>query len=1210
MSRRTLFDPPNEFEKRLKILEKELNRKNAELLLHVELGFSLMEYLGLDDEPVSAVWAILSGMPLRIAGEDRWDADKRRAIANARQIVPYSSRFAWIDALRDYLSLPRDRRHYDFDGQDMDSQIINACKDEKPRHTHHEHLYQQCLRANLSFHERRPVASVKAGMYRFDSKTETGDRIIPVEFSQEHLDSAMPLPAWFTGSRPRSPFLLHFSDMLAAAHKLDAREDDLARMYGWNEARKGHWVRRFNKLDFHQVLADDTLARSKEQILELSGFVHLAGMVASGKSTLALLLATHIQNASPDRRITLVVGDVQTAIRLANQINWWFRDDPENDAPVAVPLLGRRSRDKHLRDFHDSRDYLEHRRCRQSHWGERWLQTACPLQGLIQDRDFVGPLHGHSITPGYEPCQSLKEIPIPGKQQKGMGASHLCPFFGNCPSHQIVRDTYVARIWITTPGAMALGSLPRHLESRSIHQGELVYEQSDIVVFDEADTVLQWFDNVYAEEVWLTNSNDGVFDKLGIHTERFSVPNRQPAQGTQRWMGAQRDTQTAISATLTLLNQGMGHQLLRIWVARGYFTPNTLFYKLARRIAGLAEFDALDLPEEQRHANDQQTQSILQSFDMLFDHETDPLRPRHLKAGSPSHALASILQEINTTGESAFDDMIQKHCQEWIVTHFPEAAIWRQAHEQNQKLESKATRKRPYGKPGEEKDDSVDTLDTLALRLQFALTVALLDRHTRIVFYEWHNRPASIEDDQQPHRRMPAALLDILPLPPTGRQFGTYYCRGSEESDSNENSSGNSLALFAYTNIGRSYVLNFHRLLTDLDGRLGPNVLALSGTSYLPDSTRFHVSKPQGILLPDADARSAIAGSYFAFLPQYEPDGETPIRISGRKEREKPERFQAMARALVGHRGNGPLGQELNRLGASGQSDPTYWKDRERLLLLVNSYEQARWVAQQIRQAWPQEQERVYYVRRSTKPDSYGEVFLGGGREDNETGMLNRPDIETFSQTVGRILVAPMSAIGRGYNILNADGKAAFGTVYFLTRPYPHPHDTKAIAQEINRRALDWASDPEFIAWDKDGVLQRAEEIRRLAARYWRSAEQRSYYHTLRSDLELRADPRRDLTATTAGLIIQAVGRLLRGGVPFHAYFVDAAWGPNNADRSNEKADTPRTSLLAAIIDLLEDYADKDRHPIGHALYAPLTDALVCIEGFRRESDPKKEIKK
>ncbi|OUL31998.1 hypothetical protein BV372_19740 [Nostoc sp. T09] len=66
-----------------------------------------------------------------------------------------------------------------------------------------------------------------------------------------------------------------------------------------------------------------------------------------------------------------------------------------------------------------------------------------------------------------------------------------------------------------------------------------------------------------------------------------------------------------------------------------------------------------------------------------------------------------------------------------------------------------------------------------------------------------------------------------------------------------------------------------------------------------------------------------------------------------------------------------------------------------------------------------------------------------------EVGALNRADIETFALTGGKILAAPISAMGRGFNILNANSQAAFGAVCFLTRPYPHPHDTQAIAKKI-----------------------------------------------------------------------------------------------------------------------------------------------------------------
>ncbi|MEH1894954.1 MAG: hypothetical protein V7K94_06410 [Nostoc sp.] len=193
-----------------------------------------------------------------------------------------------------------------------------------------------------------------------------------------------------------------------------------------------------------------------------------------------------------------------------------------------------------------------------------------------------------------------------------------------------------------------------------------------------------------------------------------------------------------------------------------------------------------------------------------------------------------------------------------------------------------------------------------------------------------------------------------------------------------------------------------------------------------------------------------------------------------------------------------------------------------------------------------------------------------------------------------------MNAIGRGFNILNANGKAAFGAVYFLTRPYPHPHDTQAIAQEMNRRALDWADKADFLAWQQgDGIVQRAEKVRQLAAHYWRLVEQRSYYKTLRDNQELLAFPRFDLAATTAGLVIQAVGRLLRGGVPFRGYFIDAAWAPKSAARKADpelsELDTEETSLLVAMLLRICDYANEE-NTVGNALYKPLADALEKIE--------------
>ncbi|MBW4561867.1 MAG: hypothetical protein KME32_12075 [Mojavia pulchra JT2-VF2] len=1199
MSQMTLFKPPDIFTERVKELKdnSELDREQAQLLLQVELGFALMECLGIDDEAVTAVWAILSGMPLRHPRLHNLDDIQRRAVANARQIIPFSARFAWLGALRFYIrNIPQNRRNYDFDIQDLDSQIIHAAK--HLRDQVNQNLYESCLSADLEFRQRR-VKPVKAGVaYQFQAKTEKETVTMQVQFTPEHLSTARQQP-WFTTPRSREPFSLRIPDLESDAEFLNRREQLLARRYGWHESQKGHWVSRFRKINFHKIQADGTLSERNTQTLNLDGFVHIAGQVASGKSTLSTLLAVNSLRNHADRRITLVVSDVQSAIRLTNQINWWFCDDPENDEPVAVPLLGRSKRDAHLKSFYASKDFQEHWQRGQPHWGDRFLGTACALQGLLQASDIFDRLHGKPLKPGTEPCHSLKEAPKSEsdrkKQNNNPGVPHLCPFFATCPSQQVYGDMPAARVWITTPGAMAMAGLPRHLELRPLKIGELVYLHSDIVVFDEVDTVIKWFDDVYAEEVLLTNG--GVFDDIGVKTEDYMRFNRVTPALMQRWTGAERDVQKAVTATLTLLDKRSGHEFLNKWIERGYFTPNSLLYKFARRLAGLEELDSPDVTEQEIKANNRRVQQIMQYFDALLD--DDPLQGQP-RSNPKVNRLALLIQQINSIGESATDDSIYHACKAWIVDFFPKteqrlARLRTEIEKRQNNSQQPVKKKRRNSSKKEEQTDPVDTIETLAYRLQFALTITLLDRHTRIIFYEWHHRPPTL-DDEPPHRRMPTAMLNILPLPPTGRQFGTYYSRKDENHNQSENSSENALSLFAYTNIGRYYVLNFHRLLTDLDGQRGPNVLALSGTSYLRDSTQFHVGNPQGILMPEPSATEAIAQSRFRFLPQLNRKDEA-IRISGTPERQKMGMFKEMAQALIGNNGSGHLGQELEELKRLGESAPDFWQDRERLLLLVNSYDQARWVADEIRQCWWGMREQVYHLQRDhTETLAEDDIDY---QSRMEIGALNRADIETFSVTGGKILAAPISAMGRGFNILNANGKAAFGAVYFLTRPYPHPHDTQAIAQEINRRALDWIEDANFIAWEGDGILGRAEKVRQLAARYWRSVEHRSYYKTLRANEELRAFPRQDLAATTAGVIVQAVGRLLRGGVPFHAYFVDAAWGPNYA--KEQQPDTPRTSLLAAIIDLLCDYVNED--VISQALYQSIADALVDIDGFNWEID-------
>ncbi len=1140
------------------------------LLLRVELGLRLIEKLDFSDEPITVLWVLLSGLPIPDARLTGLDKQQQHAISNARILLPFSGRFNWENALREYATIPQAWRCYQVRIEEPEKQMV--CRLDEC-YTERLIAYDTILESNLPFAP-RTITPATATTFHFDAITRQGKRVIQIEIPEEIADMAALTIPWFT--QPRSRISLSYSqdDFLAIAQEIEQlrQQRELPTALGSQTS----WMKLVEEIiGYRAILADGTLAERNKVPLQLDGLAYVVGAVAAGKSTIAkLILADAALHPEKNLRITLIVGDTMSALNLADELNSLFCVQGEN--PVAVPLIGRSTTDLHLQRFYRSSKF------RPDHWALRWLNVACPLQGLATD---PAP---DPVIAGKEPCEALYTSPKKPNQRK---VYHSCPLFSVCPRKQLYRDMPTARIWITTPGALGNSSLPAQVEQRKIHLSEIVYEQSDLVIFDEADTVQEWFDNLFAGEVILTNGSNGLLDVEDVETAQALVPRRTQPASTRRWADAERHSLTTISNILSSLSDIEQGILLRRWVGRNYFTSLTLAYKLAWRLLNLPKWD--ECQGRERIEADKKAQSIVRLFDKLIQYDPITLeRPKKNVERDPIYRLALIMRTLIAAGDSAHNTAVSGDCQAWIRDFVPNI---------QKTLEKLAEQKRTWLAqltPDNFKEEPPDNLETLAQRLEFVLSVMILDRNIRIVFYEWYNKPENMLTDLNEHslERSPSNLADILPVPPTGRVFGTYYSNGLEigQSEQKNQPAPSGLSVFGYPNIGRWYILHFHELFTNLDGRRGPNVLALSGTSWLPHSSRWHIDiQPQGILDPSIEAQQAIAQSKFFYKPQYIRDKKKapkPIRISGVPDKLQP--IKDITKALANSQGNqnALLLQELKWLQDLAQQEPQYWQDRARLLLIVNSYDQAAWAFSELKGSASWQPGEIRYLARSE----------AGEDEVPADDVVYRSDIEDFARTNGKILIAPLQAIGRGYNILNQYGKAAFGSIYFLTRPMPYPADTQSLARELNRRTLDWCKDPLLEAWKKQELHEKALLLRQKASEYWRKAELRSFYHTLtHADAKGNTtySERFDLAATTAGHIIQACGRLLRGGVPFHAYFIDAAWGPKSAQDRTLK-ETAKTSLLTAMIEVLQEYVQED---LGKALYSSIVDALVDIQGFEPE---------
>ncbi|MCC6613398.1 MAG: hypothetical protein IT320_07965 [Anaerolineae bacterium] len=1147
--------------------------ENARLLAYVEITLTLAMQLGLESEPLSVGWVLLSRMPLHHVLLKQLSSDQERMLANAAIIIPLSSRFAWESALVRYIrNCPSHLRLYDASlSERLDQQSIALCRIDPSPDPLREDRYVEILMSQLPF-EQRSRRLTKAGeTYRVRVRDTHGEmhhgQVTITEAMQQHEDPQ----AWFERYRPRTVISLRHEELLPTAQYLDQRESILGGRIHWVHDLQQIRFRRASRSAFEIMLEPDNAYP-----LHLEGSVHIPGMVSAGKTTLAKLIIAHCIRMGWDARITLVVGDSHSAIEIANQVNNWFNEDPSSEEVFAVPLLGTTQRETHLGRLLASREYARSLESGHPHWGERWLMPACPLASQIRwdaDADVT-------IPAGNEPCEDLMSEPRAGR---GRRERHVCPLFRVCPSKQIFRDMPNTQVWVTTPGALSQASLPLHLDSRVMTMGDLVYEQSDLVILDEVETIVDWFDRAFALKEEITNGRDGLLDRLDTQITRYFNENRVLPADYRRWVITARESLKALSGVLTAIADHNQTRTVRNWVKRGYFSPNQLAYRFARRLAGLKEWDTAKTAPGEKDANEQRTKPIFDPFNQLLNRIPDVLRyqlpPNPTDLDHSVGGLAAIMQTLNNLADDATDQDVLSLCVNWILRWHPDID----------------TRLNILRKKLSQSNDGYDqayleqqmdrSVDELAQRLRFLLTVALLDRHIHIVIEEWHNKPETL-DAQQPFGKMPKGMKNILPLPLTGQQYG-FAIEPAGTTSSPE--AANRLSLFAYTNIGRSYLLNFHRLRIAFDGMPGPHVLALSGTSYLPDSTAFNVTIPlAGVLMAPEPTEQAIQDSRFIW--QYFTDkAGNPITISGAQDKEQ--QFRLLMTAMLDFLGvpGGFLGNLLEWLEQQGTSNPDQWADRARILLLTNSYRQARVAAQVLRDRWRAQAHTIFDLKRGSSSEDFQIEML------EQTGGLHRIDIEQFASMGGRILIAPMQSIGRGFNILNTQSKAAFGAVCFLTRPMSQPHDMQAKAQELNRFALQWANDPSFEAWKHDTLYVRAMKAREMAVDLRRMIEQRHGYIHLHDNSDLKVRPRRDLAATTAGRIVQAVGRLLRGGVPFRAFFVDAAWSPQLArsgdtDVSEEEA----TSLLTAMINVLSDYSEGDE--IGKQLYGGLNDALTATD--------------
>lgn len=334
----------------------------------------------------------------------------------------------------------------------------------------------------------------------------------------------------------------------------------------------------------------------------------------------------------------------------------------------------------------------------------------------------------------------------------------------------------------------------------------------------------------------------------------------------------------------------------------------------------------------------------------------------------------------------------------------------------------------------------------------------------------------------------------------------------------------------------------------------------LSGTSFSPYSSKYNLHIRPTYLLSRKNEKNVTID--YRYLTPIDPESNKAIIVSGNNDN----KLDAL-RKLVQFITNQTGGQDILDRILSGCPD-----GRKRIILVVGSYDQAKTVKDELcfrRQDMLRKQEIFALEREET---------------DSENTWL-RQMVSEFGKGNGKILIVPLMALERGYNILQEDNIAAFGCLMYLVRPYPKPYDFSDIACDVNSMAMN-----EILHGKRTDVHQEASNIvRRSRGIIYRSSFEPVGYKELKNHARVK------LLANLWVNCYQIECRLIRGDVDCLVVFADGAFFPQMCEGSEDDA---TTSVVYGWKDLLWKHYDTDsiEFKLIQELYRPRIEGLSNIK--------------
>lgn len=803
----------------------------------------------------------------------------------------------------------------------------------------------------------------------------------------------------------------------------------------------------------------------------------------------------------------------------------------------AAPIIGASNRKRHRKRLHRvlTTEHAVHP-MQQEHEGFDYTGTVCLLNGLQKHQ-----------PPRLDMPPCLNLLSLPGRelleqedwaeQKDEDQRRYACPLYSACPYDQAQHDLVESPIWVATPAGLIYTHVAPQIHPERMSFLEMVYHYSDLMMVDEADRVQMQFDALFSPSLTLVGG-----EKENWLGNLLSKVNHILDQ--EHWEPMKhadvptwyRALNDAGGALSILYSLLLTEPAILSWVTQERDYFNGL--TLLEQLT----IDICGIPKEPGKAahDDPRFEAFWPPFE---DFIHDPLGEKD------NHPLADLARQLLAIEEDAANARLRA----WLQQQ-PSAPQDREA------------------------------LREYTLRLKFALMVQVLAESLNTLVLKWKQVEVILGLEGSGSLLFyspPDDYAPLLPDAPMGNVLGFQYLRPRD----NPKGAGD-LRCFRCMGVGRWLLQHCHDFLSS-DGISGPHTLLLSGTSWAGRSPSYHLQLPvTGVLLPPHKEVEAIAGSVFTLDLQYNSQNQ-PIAISGKRGQKRKNALHEMLDELSREQHPGSITLP-SKLESKRDELP---EDRQRILLVVGSYSEA---------------EEAFLYLQSKRPDwSEQMAYLVSDDQEFESEWqgkdprLRRGLVSQFIKTGAWLLIAPLLAVERGHNILNDEGKAALGAVYFLVRPHPRPDDISYIISHMNAWYLQHHADANWLAILHNQGQPTLEDI----TQRFRGQAFKEWRRLLRTPLIYSTLKGNDLLAliwTQLVAIWQVIGRLVRGGCAAQVVFCDAKFAPQIAKL--EVDETERTSLLIGMKTVLQPYFRPEsshstrERDLVRILYEPMYKALERLE--------------